>query len=39
MPTWKQKRFRTDQNQAFAGAKGGWRRFFARLEAVLDGIA
>jgi uncharacterized protein YndB with AHSA1/START domain len=30
--------FRTDQQQAYAGAKGGWRQFFANLEQVLARI-
>ncbi|CAM2155582.1 conserved protein of unknown function [Pararobbsia alpina] len=28
--------FRTDQEQAYQGAKGGWQHFFASLEKVLD---
>jgi uncharacterized protein YndB with AHSA1/START domain len=27
--------FRQDQQQAYAGAKGGWKRFFASLEQLL----
>jgi uncharacterized protein YndB with AHSA1/START domain len=30
-----QSSFRSDQQQAYQGAKGGWRRFFANLEQVL----
>ncbi len=30
--------FRPDQQQAYQGAKGGWRRFFANLEQVLARI-
>ena len=30
-----QSGFRTDQQQAYQGAKGGWPRFFAALEQVL----
>ena len=30
-----QSGFRPDQRQAYQGAKGGWRRFFAALEQVL----
>jgi uncharacterized protein YndB with AHSA1/START domain len=30
-----QSGFRTDQQQAYQGAKGGWQRFWAALEAVL----
>jgi uncharacterized protein YndB with AHSA1/START domain len=33
-----QSGFRPDQGQAFQGAKGGWRRFFAALEQVLARI-
>jgi uncharacterized protein YndB with AHSA1/START domain len=28
--------FRPDQQQAYQGAKGGWQRFFAALEQVLE---
>ena len=31
----KQSGFRPDQQQAYQGAKGGWRRFFANLEQLL----
>ncbi|MBV9996292.1 MAG: polyketide cyclase, partial [Caulobacteraceae bacterium] len=34
-----QSGFRPDQKLAFGGAKGGWRRIFARLEEVLAGEA
>ncbi len=30
-----QSGFRSDQEQAYQGAKGGWQRFFASLELVL----
>ena len=30
-----QSGFRPDQQQAYQGAKGGWRQFFAKLEQVL----
>jgi uncharacterized protein YndB with AHSA1/START domain len=30
-----QRGFRTDQQQAYVGAQGGWRRFFASLEQLL----
>jgi len=30
-----QSGFRTDQQQAYQGAKGGWQLFFAKLEQVL----
>jgi uncharacterized protein YndB with AHSA1/START domain len=30
-----QSGFRPDQKQAYGGARGGWRRFFANLEQVL----
>jgi uncharacterized protein YndB with AHSA1/START domain len=30
-----QSGFRTDQRQAYQGARGGWQRFFANLEQVL----
>ena len=30
-----QSGFRPDQQQAYQGAKGGWPRFFAKLEQVL----
>ena len=30
-----QSGFRPDQQQAYQGAKGGWRRFFANLEQLL----
>ena len=33
-----QSGFRTDQQQAYQGAKGGWQRFFAALEQVLARI-
>jgi uncharacterized protein YndB with AHSA1/START domain len=33
-----QSGFRTDQQQAYQGAKGGWQRFFAALERVLARI-
>jgi uncharacterized protein YndB with AHSA1/START domain len=33
-----QSGFRGDQQQAYAGAKGGWQRFFAALEQVLARI-
>ncbi len=32
-----QSGFRPDQRQAYLGAKGGWRRFFANLEQLLAG--
>jgi uncharacterized protein YndB with AHSA1/START domain len=31
-----QSGFRSEQQQAYQGAKGGWRRFFAALEQVLS---
>jgi hypothetical protein len=34
-----QSGFRPDQQQAYAGAKWGWQRFFAGLEKVLDETA
>ena len=34
-----QSGFRPDQRQAYQGAEGGWRQFFARLEQVLVRIA
>ena len=33
-----QSGFRPDQKQAYGGAKGGWRRFFAALEQLLARI-
>jgi hypothetical protein len=30
-----QSGFRTDQKQAYGGAKAGWQQFFAKLEQVL----
>jgi uncharacterized protein YndB with AHSA1/START domain len=33
-----QSGFRPDQQQAYQGAKGGWRQFFANLEQVLARI-
>jgi YD repeat-containing protein len=34
-----QSGFLAEQQQYFQGAKGGWQRFFAKLEQVLAGIA
>ena len=34
-----QSGFRRDQPQFYEGAKGGWQRFFANLEQVLERIA
>jgi uncharacterized protein YndB with AHSA1/START domain len=34
-----QSGFRSDQEQAYQGAKGGWQKFFAALEQVLARIA
>ncbi|MBV8796203.1 MAG: SRPBCC domain-containing protein [Hyphomicrobiales bacterium] len=31
-----QSGFRSDQKQAYGGAKGGWQQFFAKLEQVLS---
>ncbi|MGO8777388.1 MAG: SRPBCC family protein [Rhodomicrobium sp.] len=33
-----QSGFRPDQQQAYQGAKGGWQRFLASLERVVDGL-
>jgi uncharacterized protein YndB with AHSA1/START domain len=33
-----QSGFRADQEQAYQGAKGGWRHFFANLERVVGGL-
>ena len=33
-----QSGFRPDQQQSYQGAKGGWQRFFAKLEQVLARI-
>ena len=30
-----QSGFRTDQKQAYGGAKAGWQQFFAKLEQVV----
>jgi uncharacterized protein YndB with AHSA1/START domain len=34
-----QSGFRTDQQQAFQGAKYGWQKFFAGLERVVGGLS
>jgi uncharacterized protein YndB with AHSA1/START domain len=34
-----QSGFRTDQQQAYQGAKYGWQKFFADLERVLGGLS
>jgi uncharacterized protein YndB with AHSA1/START domain len=34
-----QSGFRTDQQQAYMGAKYGWQKFFANLERVVGGLS
>ena len=34
-----QSGFRTDQEQAYQGAKSGWQRFFAKLQQVVDRVS
>ena len=34
-----QSGFRTDQQQAYQGAKYGWQKFFAGLERVVEGLS
>ena len=34
-----QSGFRTDQQQAYMGAKYGWPKFFANLEGVVGGLS